>query len=581
MIDLVTQSVSLDQGGMRAPLLFFSLCFIFLSCESVSQYYLIRIFQLSVKKFRKGIIMQTLGASYAHVERMGKGRILSALSDDINIIAGAAIGVPVLLINFIIVLCGLGHLAMLSPPAMGMGLAAFGLGAVVFHFIRKRASGYFREAREEQDRLFKTFDRFSSGVKELKLNRKLRDAFLDLDCEPSLDRYNVSNTRAFAYFLMAGNSAKLLFFLYVGFLAYLAPLFFSIPAEVLTGCVLTVFFLKGPFEWVLSYVVRLERANVALKKLESMNFAMQAGAEQERPPAENSQLPAIESISLKDATFTYTQESNDVEAFELGPLNLTLNKGEIHFLVGGNGSGKSTLAKLLTGLYSVQSGKLVVNDNITVTGGTIADYREQIAAIFADFQLFPRIMSDVTPEMERQVERILQDLEIAHKVQFKNGQFTTVEQLSMGQKRRLSLVSAYMTERPVFMFDEWTADQDPVLRTVFYQKILPALRDEGKIVIVISHDDKFFYVADQIIRLEYGLRIDQMEKTRGTGLLPRRMLRADLSHVLPRSSNRESALDAATAGPPASGGDPGSREWKSPRALLGGRTPPLGFVVTM
>ena len=61
-----------------------------------------------------------------------------------------------------------------------------------------------------------------------------------------------------------------------------------------------------------------------------------------------------------------------------------------------------------------------------------------------------------------------------------------------------------MEDRPVYIFDEWAADQDPQFKETFYYQLLPELKSRGKLVIVISHDDRYYHVADRIIKLDYG-----------------------------------------------------------------------------
>jgi putative ATP-binding cassette transporter len=77
-------------------------------------------------------------------------------------------------------------------------------------------------------------------------------------------------------------------------------------------------------------------------------------------------------------------------------------------------------------------------------------------------------------------------------------------QLSQGQRKRLALLTAYLEDRPVYIFDEWAADQDPLFKEVFYLQLLPELKAQGKTVIVISHDDKYYQLADRIVKLDYG-----------------------------------------------------------------------------
>ena len=84
-----------------------------------------------------------------------------------------------------------------------------------------------------------------------------------------------------------------------------------------------------------------------------------------------------------------------------------------------------------------------------------------------------------------------------------DGVFSTTR-LSRGQRKRLALVTAYLEDRPIYLFDEWAADQDPLFRRVFYQRLLPELKRRGKTVVAVTHDDRYFDAADQLIKLEEG-----------------------------------------------------------------------------
>jgi putative ATP-binding cassette transporter len=88
-------------------------------------------------------------------------------------------------------------------------------------------------------------------------------------------------------------------------------------------------------------------------------------------------------------------------------------------------------------------------------------------------------------------------------VQVKDGTLSTIE-LSQGQRKRLALLTAFLEDRPFYIFDEWAADQDPFFREVFYLQLLPELKAKGKTVLVISHDDRYYSLGDRIIKLDYG-----------------------------------------------------------------------------
>ena len=171
-------------------------------------------------------------------------------------------------------------------------------------------------------------------------------------------------------------------------------------------------------------------------------------------------------------------------------------------MVGGNGSGKTTFAMLLLGLYPPSSGSISLNGT-AVSGETLPSYREHFAAIFSDFHLFPHLPDTLSGKAETAVQAYLKAFDLAHKVEVKDGRFTTLE-LSTGQRKRLALILSYLDDKPIYLFDEWAADQDPAFRKYFYTHILPELKARGKAVLAITHDDAWFELADRVVKLDNG-----------------------------------------------------------------------------
>ncbi len=203
---------------------------------------------------------------------------------------------------------------------------------------------------------------------------------------------------------------------------------------------------------------------------------------------------------------------NGGAGFEFGPVDVTFRVGEIVFIVGENGSGKTTLIKLLLGLYMPTSGQILLDGERVRTDG-LDDYRQLFSAVFADYFLFDDLLAGGS-DFAGRAAAYLQKLEIAHKVRVEGDAFTTTD-LSTGQRKRLALVHAYLEQRPVMMFDEWAADQDPSFRRVFYRELLPDLKRQGKTLIVVSHDDRYFDAADRIIRLENGKIVEDCRAAPG------------------------------------------------------------------
>ncbi|SLM49152.1 ATP-binding protein SyrD (fragment) [Nitrospira japonica] len=127
--------------------------------------------------------------------------------------------------------------------------------------------------------------------------------------------------------------------------------------------------------------------------------------------------------------------------------------------------------------------------------------------VFSDFYLFDKLLGLDESSIESQAHSYLARLQIDHKVTINGRAFSTTE-LSQGQRKRLALVTAYLENRTIYVFDEWAADQDPEYKEVFYRQLLPDLRARGKSVIVITHDDRYFHLGDRVVKLEEGRIVD-------------------------------------------------------------------------
>lgn len=123
--------------------------------------------------------------------------------------------------------------------------------------------------------------------------------------------------------------------------------------------------------------------------------------------------------------------------------------------------------------------------------------------IFSDFYLFDELYGIDAEQYRGAVGDYLRRLHLSHKVEIINGRFSSAS-LSQGQRKRLALLMAYLVDRPIYVFDEWAADRDPEFKHVFYTELLPALKARGKTVLAITHDEKYFYLADRCIKLDEG-----------------------------------------------------------------------------
>ncbi|BAZ38252.1 cyclic peptide transporter [Calothrix sp. NIES-4101] len=501
LIALVSSATTRNSGVPITLLawLFMGLAIISLVTSIISQVVLIRLSQQAVLQLRMRLSQQILSSELSHLEAMGNPRLLANLTEDVKTIAVAVYAIPFLCIDATMVLGCLIYITWLSWLVI---LIVIGIAIVAIsscEWITNQGRKNLAMAREDEDILFKHFRTITEGVKELKLHYQRRQSFLTQQLQTTANKYKHHYTRGLTFFATTNTWGRFIFFFAIGFVLFALPNFININQLTLYSYILTFTYLMMPMDNIISKIPQLSQAGIALAKIESLGLSLASRAEVNTVPH---QIEASwQSLELKGVTHTYHTGEED-SSFTLGAIDLNIYPQELIFIVGGNGSGKSSLAKLITGLYVPESG------NIYFDGELINDenrewYRQHFSVIFADFYLFDELLGLEKNYSEQQVQDYLKLLQIQDKVTIKDGVISTTS-LSQGQRKRLALLTAYLEDRAIYLFDEWAADQDPNFKDIFYNELLPKLRDKGKTVLVITHDDRYFHIADRIIKLDYG-----------------------------------------------------------------------------
>ena len=458
-----------------------------------------RLGQQALGGLRRHIAEAVVAAPYRRLEVVGRARIQSLLTDDASAIATFCMGLPILVTNGIVILGVLAYLAALSWTFLLLTAVVLLLGSIGHQLSYKRVLSHFREAGRGQDRLFGHFEALNGGAKELKLNRGKARRFLDAVLAEAIDAVGRSRVRGLSLLAFADGWGRLLFMATIGTALFARIWIAPADAGVVTGYVIAFLYIMGPLEGLLGNIPHIGMARVALGRIDDTVRQLEAGSGDETPAP----LPAGAEVTLalEGVTHGYYDERED-EVFTLGPIDLTLRPGEITFLVGGNGSGKTTLAKLVTGLYAPEAGTIRVDGHALAAPGGEA-HRQLFSAVFSDFHLFETLLETADGALDDRANTWLRQLHLDHKVGVRGGAFSTRD-LSQGQRKRLALVAACLEDRPVMVFDEWAADQDPQFKDVFYREVLAELKARRKTVLVITHDDRWFPLADQLVKLERG-----------------------------------------------------------------------------
>jgi ABC-type siderophore export system fused ATPase/permease subunit len=157
--------------------------------------------------------------------------------------------------------------------------------------------------------------------------------------------------------------------------------------------------------------------------------------------------------------------------------------------------------RVLTALYHQSAGEIAYNGR-TLEAADRQAYREQFSTVFSDFHLFRELLG-VEGVPQARVDGWLERLDLKGKTRYVDREFSSVA-LSAGQRKRLAFAVAMLEDRPIYVLDEFGAEQDPGNRRSFYREILPGLRDSGKTVVVVTHDDAYFDAANRVIRMDFG-----------------------------------------------------------------------------
>jgi putative ATP-binding cassette transporter len=434
-------------------------------------------------------------AELRDIENLGADTVLNGIARDTSSLLEASWIALACLFTVCTLIVPVAYIVTLSFSSFLL-LVAVGVAAVPI----LRALHVLQVSREHAAavadfRFLRLANQVITGFTWFKLDRRRQEDLRAHYLRPSLDaarRSSVQAGRAFAANLAV---IDLLVMGGIGAIAYIVP--FDGARE--TGITVLALLLStwGGINEMFTLFPALIGAGGALERLQALEHKLAAT---ERPPLQQP-LTGFRHIAYRGICYEYRDDLGTL-LFRFGPVDLEINKGEIVFIVGGNGSGKSTLSKLITGLY------LPLDGIVEVDGRNVAPSRLRglFGGVLSDYHLFEKCygLADIDDDA---AARLLTELGVGRVTTLRDGRFSTRD-LSTGQRKRLALVLAVLANRPILIYDEWAADQDPEFRDLFYKRILPEQRTRGTTVIAITHDDRYFDCADRVIRLESGVIVD-------------------------------------------------------------------------
>lgn len=500
-----TRILSIEIANAPLALVFALTCLFVLLTRTLSQVMLTRVAIDVASGLRTRLYDRIATAPIPALERIGSARLIAALTSDVPRIVQGSRTLPDLLVNIVMVVGMLGFMLVLNADIFWYVLGCIAFGVITFQLPMYIGRRYFIRARTHFDGLQASIQGLIHGIKELKLNDRKREAFFEsilMQHERAVQRNEKSGHTVIQ---SASNYGEMLSFFVIGSIVFVVVNYRTISNEELVGVIMALLYITGPISALLHVLPMISISRVSLQRVSRLFSEI---PEETIEPAQ-AKAPEWDRIRFDRVCYRHENDGSKDDGFGVGPLDFEIRKGEITFIVGGNGSGKSTMCKLLTLHYRTASGDIHFGDT-RIDDATIASCRQSVGVIYSDYHLFDQLLGVDDDDLTRQVQHYLEVLHLDRKVTYRDGRFSTLA-LSDGQRRRMALLAAIIDDKDLYLFDEWAADQDPMFKAVFYNEILPALRARGKAVVAITHDDRYFGHADQLIVLEEG-RIARIER---------------------------------------------------------------------
>jgi len=493
--------------GLWAASLFLLALFLFMRAQQFVTITATAEIEAIIHKLRVRLMDLIRRSELLEIDKIGRSRIVAAVTSDTAILTQASNMLCFTVQGAVLILFVGFYVAYLSIVAFLLTVVIVSGAATIFHYKNRRLSEQKGESAAWERRLFDRLTDFLDGFKEVRLNAARSDDLLNDAMEVSKTAANIKiRTQAETFKMIV--TSQISMYILLGAVVFVAPnLSNTLGGASIAKTTTALLFVVGACFGLVQSIPILLNANASADRIDRLEQALQSTLVMEERRAITAPK-RFERIEVRNIEFRYTDKFSDT-VFKIGPIDFTVESGELVFITGGNGSGKSTFLRVFSGLYPPDSGEILL-DGRPVTDADRDEYRGLMSAIFFDYHLFQRLygIPDADPA---EVGRLLTQFRLADKTSLTNGEFRTLD-LSGGQRRRLALIVSLLEKRPIMLLDEWTAEQDPEFRRKFYDELLPEMMRAGATIVVITHDDRYLdelHMPARRIKMDEGRIVEQ------------------------------------------------------------------------
>jgi putative ATP-binding cassette transporter len=493
--------------GLWAASLFLIALFLFMRAQQFVTITATAEIEAIIHKLRVRLMDLIRRSELLEIDKIGRSRIVAAVTSDTAILTQASNMLCFTVQGAVLIFFVGLYVAYLSIVAFLLTVVIVSGAATIFHYKNRRLSEQKGESAAWERRLFDRLTDFLDGFKEVRLNAARSEDLFNDAMEVSKTAANIKiRTQAETFKMIV--TSQISMYILLGAVVFVAPnLSDTLGGASIAKTTTALLFVVGACFGLVQSIPILLNANGSADRIDRLEQALQTTL----VVRERRAIVApkrFERIEVRNIEFRYTDKFSDT-VFKIGPIDFTLQSGELVFITGGNGSGKSTFLRVFSGLYPPDSGTVLL-DGRPVTDANRDEYRGLMSAIFFDYHLFQRLygIPDADPA---EVGQLLTQFRLADKTSLTNGEFRTLD-LSGGQRRRLALIVSLLEKRPIMLLDEWTAEQDPEFRRKFYDELLPEMMRAGATIVVITHDDRYLdelHLPARRIKMDEGRIVEQ------------------------------------------------------------------------
>lgn len=465
--------------------------------------YMIRIASKFSNKMNLKTIDNLRTANYESYLHIGEARIRTVM-EDVTTLSRLPKIITAVINASVLILVTIAYMFWLHPQVAFLTLGLTIVLSLVLLYRNKHIEKYMDEARELDNIFMRNYNDFLHGYNKIKMSvKRSKSIYFDHISSNRNEAIELSIKSELAGLvnLLMGEFS---FYFLIGFLLFIMPIIFEIDKTVVSGFMVAIMFLMGPLITFVTFINDLLLFKVSFKRLNEFNEITRSNNFiPENISSKPKEIEGFENLNLNNIGYEYVDDNGKV-IFNLKPINLKIQKGEVIFISGGNGSGKSTFMNLLSGLYIPKSGEIFYNKTL-INDDNRFTYRDKISCIFSDSYLFTENYDDFNLQTTNQeLKALFSKMELDKVIRIDDENNKIFHDLSSGQKKRLELVYSLLEDKDIFIFDEWAAEQDPYFRKYFYENLIPELRSKGKTIIAITHDDAYYKLCDRLIKFDYG-----------------------------------------------------------------------------